>query len=118
MYYKSFEGDQRVGSLYRRVSDEYMDPTCFLPESVIGIPNLMSAYRAGNVAIINAPGNGAADDKGIYYFVPRMVKYYLDEEPLLQNAPTSPNGIKVPLTLLAVIMTTARVAGRSSFSIS
>ena len=88
LYYKSFEGDQRVGALYRRVSDEYMDPTCFLPESVIGIPNLMSAYRAGNVAVINAPGNGAADDKGIYYFVPKMVKYYLDEEPLLQNAPT------------------------------
>ena len=88
LYYKSFEGDQRVGALYRRVSDEYMDPTCFLPESVIGIPNLMSAYRAGNVAVINAPGNGAADDKGIYYFVPKMVKYYLDEDPLLQNAPT------------------------------
>ena len=88
VYYKSFEGDQRVGAIYRRISDEYMDPTCFLPESVIGIPNLMSAYRAGNVAIINAPGNGAADDKGIYYFVPKMVEYYLDEKPLLQNAPT------------------------------
>ena len=88
VYYKSFEGDQRVGAIYRRVSDEYMDPTCFLPESVIGIPNLMSAYRAGNVAIINAPGNGAADDKGIYYFVPRMVEYYLGEKPLLLNAPT------------------------------
>ncbi len=88
VFYKSFEGDQRVGAIYRRVSDEYMDPTCFLPESVIGIPNLMSAYRAGNVAILNAPGNGAADDKGIYYFVPKMVKYYLDEEPLLNNAPT------------------------------
>lgn len=88
VYYRSFTGDQRVGTIYRRVSDEYLDPTCFLPQSVIGVPNLMCAYRAGNVAIVNAPGNGAADDKGIYYFVPRMVSYYLGEEPLLQNAPT------------------------------
>ena len=55
---------------------------------MIGIPNLMAAYRAGNVAIINAPGNGIADDKGIYYFVPKMVEYYLGETPLLKNAPT------------------------------
>ncbi|MBR3181519.1 MAG: circularly permuted type 2 ATP-grasp protein [Eggerthellaceae bacterium] len=88
VYYKSFDGDQRVGAIYRRISDEYLDPTCFLPESVIGIPNLMTAYRAGNVAIINAPGNGVADDKGIYYFVPRMVEYYLGEKPILKNAPT------------------------------
>lgn len=88
VYYRGLEGSQLVGAIYRRVSDEYLDPTTFLPESVIGIPNLMSAYRAGNVAVINAPGNGAADDKGIYYFVPKMVKYYLDEDPILQNAPT------------------------------
>lgn len=88
VYYRSFEGDQRVGAIYRRISDEYLDPTTFLPESVIGIPNLMSAYRAGNVAILNAPGNGVADDKGLYYFVPRMVEYYLGEKPLLHNAPT------------------------------
>ena len=88
VYYRGFEKDQRVGAIYRRISDEYLDPTTFLPESVIGIPNVMSAYRAGNVAIINAPGNGAADDKGIYYFVPKMVEYYLGEKALLQNAPT------------------------------
>ena len=88
VYYRGFEGDQRVGAIYRRISDEYLDPTTFLPESVIGIPNLMSAYRAGNVAVINAPGNGVADDKGIYYFVPKMVEYYLGEKPLLHNAPT------------------------------
>lgn len=88
VYYHGFNGAQRVGAIYRRVSDEYMDPTTFLPESVIGIPNLMSAYRAGNVAVINAPGNGVADDKGIYYFVPKMVEYYLGEKPILQNAPT------------------------------
>ena len=74
--------------MYRRTSDEYLDPLCFLPDSLIGVPNLMSAYRAGNVAIVNAPGNGAADDKGIYYFVPRMIEYYLGEEPILRNAPT------------------------------
>lgn len=89
LYYQGYGGEkQRVGSIYRRISDEYLDPTTFLPESVIGIPNLMSAYRAGNVAIINAPGNGVADDKGIYYFVPKMIRYYLGEEPILQNAPT------------------------------
>ncbi|MGN0077207.1 MAG: circularly permuted type 2 ATP-grasp protein [Coriobacteriales bacterium] len=88
LYYRSYEGDVQVGALYRRISDEYLDPNCFLPESVIGIPNLMAAYRAGNVAIINAPGNGIADDKGIYYFVPKMVEYYLGEAPILKNAPT------------------------------
>ena len=88
LYYRSTRGDQRVGALYRRVSDEYMDPLCFEPSSLIGIPNLMTAYRAGNVAVLNAFGNGAADDKGIYYFVPKMIRYYLDEEPILSNAPT------------------------------
>ena len=78
----------RVGCIYRRVSDEYMDPMMFEPSSLLGIPNVMQAYKAGNVALINAIGNGVADDKGIYYFVPKMVKYYLGEESILQNAPT------------------------------
>jgi uncharacterized circularly permuted ATP-grasp superfamily protein len=89
LYMKDYLGVRaRVGAVYRRISDEYLDPMTFLPESLIGVPHIMDAYRAGNVTIINAPGNGVADDKGIYYFVPRMVKYYLDEEPVLQNAPT------------------------------
>lgn len=88
LYFRSTKGDQRVGSLYRRVSDEYMDPLAFEPDSLIGIPNLMAAYRAGNVAVMNAFGNGVADDKGIYYFVPKMIRYYLKEEPILCNAPT------------------------------
>ena len=88
VYYRGNRGPEKVGSIYRRLSDEYMDPLCFNPESVIGVPNLMAAYRAGNVAIINAPGNGVADDKGIYYFVPKKVRYYLDQEPILKNAPT------------------------------
>ena len=88
LYYRSTRGDQRVGAIYRRVSDEYMDPLTFEPSSLIGIPNLMAAYRAGNVAVLNAFGNGVADDKGIYYFLPKMIRYYLNEEPILCNAPT------------------------------
>ncbi len=78
----------RVGCIYRRVSDEYMDPMMFEASSLLGIPNVMQAYKAGNVSLINAIGNGVADDKGIYYFVPKMVKYYMNEEPILHNAPT------------------------------
>lgn len=88
VYYRGFGGDVRVGAVYRRISDDYLDPTCFLPESVIGVPNIMCAYRAGNVAIINAPGNGIADDKGLYYFVPKIIECYLHETPILHNAPT------------------------------
>ena len=90
VYYRDYLGQsQRVGVIYRRLSDEYLDPLTFYPESLIGVPGLMNAYRAGNVAIVNAPGNGVADDKGIYYFVPKMIRYYLDQEPILKNAPTS-----------------------------
>ena len=78
----------RVGCIYRRISDEYMDPLTFEPSSLLGVPNIMQAYRKGNVALVNAIGNGVADDKGIYYFVPKMVKYYLGENSILQNAPT------------------------------
>ncbi len=89
LYYRDYKGDKkRVGALYRRISDEYLDPMTFYSESLIGVPGLMDAYRAGNVAILNAPGNGVADDKGIYYFVPKMIRYYLDQEPILHNAPT------------------------------
>ncbi len=88
IYYRGDKMPTKVGAIYRRLSDEYMDPLCFNPESLIGVPNLMAAYRAGNVALINAPGNGVADDKGIYYFVPKMIEYYLHEEPILHNAPT------------------------------
>lgn len=83
-----YKEKQRVGSIYRRVSDEYLDPMVFEPSSLLGVPNLMQAYKKGNVAVINGLGNGVADDKGIYYFVPKMVKYYLNEEPILHNAPT------------------------------
>ena len=89
VYYAGmYKEKTRVGCIYRRVSDEYMDPMMFEPSSLLGIPNVMQAYNAGNVALINGIGNGVADDKGIYYFVPKMVKYYLGEESILQNAPT------------------------------
>lgn len=89
LYYVTYGGKlERVGAVYRRISDEYMDPMNFNPESVIGIPHIYDVFKKGNVALLNAPGNGVADDKGIYYFVPKMIKYYLGEEPILQNAPT------------------------------
>ena len=89
LYYRQYEGRRmQVGTVYRRISDEYLDPLCFLPESLIDVPGIMDVYRSGNVALVNAPGNGVADDKGIYYFVPHMIKYYLNEEPILSNAPT------------------------------
>ena len=89
VYLRDYAGHRyRVGVVYRRLSDEYLDPFAFNPDSVIGVPGILAAYRAGNVAIVNAPGNGAADDKAIYYFVPDMIRYYLGEEPILDNAPT------------------------------
>ena len=89
VYFLDYAGKRhRVGVVYRRLSDEFLDPFAFNPDSVIGVPGILSAYRAGNVAIVNAPGNGAADDKAVYYFVPQMIKYYLGEEPILNNAPT------------------------------
>ena len=89
VYYAGiYKEKTRVGCIYRRVSDEYIDPLIFEASSLLGIPNVMQAYKSGNVALINAIGNGVADDKGIYYFVPKMVEYYLGEQPILQNAPT------------------------------
>lgn len=89
LYYVTYDGRlEQVGAVYRRISDEYLDPINFYDGSLIGVPHLYDVFRKGNVALLNAPGNGIADDKGIYYFVPKMVRYYLDEEPILQNAPT------------------------------
>ena len=89
LYFKNYNGKLiKVGAVYRRLDDEFLDPKFFNEESLIGVPGIMEAYLSGNVAIMNAPGNGIADDKGIYYFVPKMIKYYLNEEPILHNAPT------------------------------
>lgn len=89
VYYRDVSGKLlRVGAIYRRLSDEFLDPLEFDAESLIGVPGLFRAYKKGNVAIINAPGNGVADDKGIYYFVPDMIRYYLGQTAILKNAPT------------------------------
>lgn len=89
LYFIDYSGrKEQVGAVYRRISDEYLDPMNFNSESLIGIPHIFDIYRKGNVALLNAPGNGVGDDKGIYYFVPAMIKYYLGEEPVLHNAPT------------------------------
>ncbi|MBC7565612.1 MAG: circularly permuted type 2 ATP-grasp protein, partial [Pedobacter sp.] len=88
VFMKTTTGLQQVDVIYRRVDDDFIDPLVFNPSSVLGVAGLMSAYRKGNVAIINAVGNGVADDKAVYSYVPDMIKYYLNEEPLLKNVPT------------------------------
>ena len=89
LYYSEYSGRrQRVGAVYRRISDDFLDPMTFRADSLLGVPHIMDAYRAGNTAIVNAPGNSVADDKGIYYYVPAMIKYYLGEDAILSNAPT------------------------------
>jgi uncharacterized circularly permuted ATP-grasp superfamily protein len=88
VYMKTIHGLTRVDVIYRRVDDEFLDSLSFRPDSVLGIPGLMGAYRAGNVALANAVGNGVADDKAIYAYVPTFIRYYLGEEPILKNVDT------------------------------
>ena len=88
VYMKTTSGLQQVDVIYRRVDDEFLDPLMFNPSSMLGVAGIMSAYRKGNVAIVNAVGNGVADDKAVYTFVPAMIRYYLNEEPILKNVPT------------------------------
>ena len=88
VYMKTTAGLQQVHVIYRRIDDEYLDPLVFKPGSILGVPGLMSAYRKGNIAIVNAVGNGVADDKAVYAYVPDMIKYYLNEEIILPNVPT------------------------------
>jgi uncharacterized circularly permuted ATP-grasp superfamily protein len=88
VYMKTTQGLQQVDVIYRRIDDDYLDPLVFRPDSALGVPGLMSAYRKGNVVLVNAPGNGVADDKAIYTFVPDMIRYYLNEDPILPNVPT------------------------------
>lgn len=88
VYMKTTSGLQQVDVIYRRVDDDFLDPLVFNPDSALGVSGILSAYRKGNVAIVNAPGNGVADDKATYMYVPEMIRYYLNEEPLLKNVPT------------------------------
>lgn len=88
VYMKTTSGLRQVDVIYRRLDDEYLDPLVFKPDSTLGVPGLISAYKMGNVALVNAVGNGVADDKAVYAYVPDMIRYYLNEEPILKNVPT------------------------------
>jgi uncharacterized circularly permuted ATP-grasp superfamily protein len=88
VYMKTIHGLTRVDVIYRRVDDDFLDPLAFRADSLVGVPGLMNAYRAGNIALANAVGTGVADDKAIYAYVPRFIRYYLGEEPILQNVET------------------------------
>jgi uncharacterized circularly permuted ATP-grasp superfamily protein len=88
VYARTTRGPQRVHVIYRRINDDYLDPRVFRPESVLGVPGLFAAYRAGRVTLANAPGTGVADDKSVYPYVPDMIRFYLSEEPILHNVPT------------------------------
>src|SRR3569832_1080994 len=88
VFVRTIRGPERVHVIYRRIDDAYLDPEFFRPDSLLGVPGLMRAYAAGNVALANAPGNGAADDKAVYPFVPDMIRYYLGEEAILAQVDT------------------------------
>ena len=88
VWMRTTQGPQRVDVIYRRIDDDFLDPLVFRPDSALGVPGLMAAYRAGRVTVANAIGTGIADDKSIYPYVPDMIRFYLGEEPLLANVPT------------------------------
>jgi len=88
VFMKTVEGFQRVDVIYRRIDDDFLDPTVFRQDSLLGVPGLMEVYRKGHVALANAPGNGIADDKVVYAYVPEMIRFYLSQEPILPNVPT------------------------------
>ncbi len=85
---RTTKGFERVDVIYRRIDDDFLDPLAFQPESLLGVPGLVEAYKAGRVALANAPGTGIADDKVIYAYVPKIIKYYLGEDSLIPNVPT------------------------------
>ena len=88
VYMRTTDGEQRVDVVYRRIDDDFLDPLHFRPDSLVGCPGIVNAARAGNVTIANAVGNGVADDKLVYTYVPDMIRYYLGEEPILPNVDT------------------------------
>lgn len=85
---KTIRGLKRVDIIYRRIDDDFLDPTVFREDSLLGVPGLIDAYKKGNVAILNGIGNGVADDKAMYAYVPDMIQYYLKEDPIIQNVET------------------------------
>lgn len=88
VYMRTTKGPRQIDVLYRRIDDDFIDPEVFNKDSLLGVPGLMRAMRAGNVTVVNAPGTGIADDKAIYTYVPDMIRFYLGEEPVIQNVPT------------------------------
>jgi uncharacterized circularly permuted ATP-grasp superfamily protein len=108
VYMRTTHGFERIDVLYRRVDDDFLDPLAFRKDSMIGVPGLFAAYRAGRVTLANAIGTGVADDKSIYPFVPDMIKYYLAEEPILSNVPTymlyKPKDLEYALANLAKLV--------------
>lgn len=88
VHMRTTRGLKRVDVIYRRIDDDFLDPTAFRPDSMLGVPGLMEAYRAGRVALANAPGTGVADDKAVYAYVPQIIKYYMGEDAILPNVPT------------------------------
>jgi uncharacterized circularly permuted ATP-grasp superfamily protein len=88
VYMQTTKGLEQIDVLYRRLDDTFLDPLTFNPQSMLGVPGLFGAYKAGNIALANAPGTGVADDKAVYAYVPRLIKYYLGEDPILDNVPT------------------------------
>ena len=88
VFMRTTQGPKRVDVIYRRIDDAFIDPLCFRPDSMLGVPGLMDVYRSGGVAICSAPGAGVADDKAVYTYVPEMIRFYLGEEPILKNVPT------------------------------
>ena len=88
VWMRTTEGPKKVDVIYRRIDDAFLDPLCFRPDSMLGIPGLMDVYRSGGVSLASAPGAGVADDKAVYTFVPEMIRFYLGDEPILQNVPT------------------------------
>ena len=88
VYMQTIRGPQKVDVIYRRVDDQFLDPLEFKPDSMLGVPGLFSAYKNGNVCLVNAPGTGVADDKAVYTYMPQIINYYLGEEPILNNVHT------------------------------
>jgi uncharacterized circularly permuted ATP-grasp superfamily protein len=88
VFMRTTEGLKRVDVIYRRLDDDFLDPLAFRPDSMLGVPGLMTAYTAGNITLANAVGTGISDDKAVYSYMPEIVKFYLSEEPILNNVPT------------------------------
>ncbi len=100
VYMKTTQGDKPVDVIYRRIDDDFLDPQVFRPDSLLGVPGIVNAYRKGQVSLANSIGTGVADDKAMYYFVPRMIKFYLDQDPILPNVETYLSGDEKDLSYI------------------